>query len=453
MQSTLWQKLRSPFYLFRSGPWVAVAAQLYDLFWFLLAATLLVAVLGMLSTIPFLGFLILMLPILLVLGIPVYGVWFGMTERVRLRLLGHRDVVTAHLPARKKPLHRWYARRCTEPATWREVLALVIASLFLLANSILLAMEAFTLWVTSAVGIALLRQGRDVDLTTQIPGMHVLDPEAGPEMVSYADLWQFPVGLLVTVILFAYLNGLVAATSGTVSRILLAPRPEEMQRQVDRLAFSRARIMESFETERRRIERDLHDGVQQELVNLNLRLGMVGLEVTELERKGAEVGQARQEIDRAQAQAQHALQTLRNTVRGIYPTVLQDHGLRAALEELANNCLLPVDLVWAACSVMPQEVERTAYYAASEAVTNALKHSAADRLRITAHTTEGVLRLEVEDNGQGGAVVRDEQGGVAGLQERARALGGEVWLDSPPGGPTVLRLELPLEGPQGTTEK
>lgn len=174
---------------------------------------------------------------------------------------------------------------------------------------------------------------------------------------------------------------------------------------------------------------------------------MAEYELQALENQGIDVAAARQEVSRAQEQMDHALQTLRNTVRGIYPAVLEDHGLRAALEELANNCMLPVHLVYTAADQLPQDIQRSAYYIASEAVTNTLKHSTASTIWITAYTEDNVLHIEITDNGQGGA---DSRGGtgVSGLNERVQTMNGKVWLVSPPGGPTTLFGSIPLEEKQ-----
>lgn len=457
MRTSLWRCLARPAYLFSAAPWAALLALIIPPVTLLLCAgigMLLPVVLVLVGetaappvvTVIF-GLLILVSPLLLLALAPAGAVWYGHVQRWLLRMLGFRGVSNAHVPLPVRPLKRWFSVRYREPATWREVLASVIDAVAAVLFTLLLGAEAFVLGVCAfCAGYLGIYRAPLEDMTGAPWRLRIVDGELTGSSASYTpeDWWRFAAAGLVALLIFGYLNGLVAAAWASLTKALMAPRPEEIQRQVDRLTFSRAAIMESFEAERRRIERDLHDGVQQELVNLSLRLGMVQMELGALNAEGARTGPAQRQLAQAQEQTTHALQTLRNTVRGIYPAVLEDHGLRAALEELANNALLPTELTWAACAKLPPDVERTAYYAVSEAMTNALKHSAATRLRITAHTAQGALTVQVHDDGQGGADAA-RGSGISGLDERAQALGGSVTVDSPVGGPTVLRLWLPLD--------
>lgn len=443
MKASMWRKLTSPWYLVSSGPWVALCALLLQPMMFLVAMVAAFTLVGLVSTndsflsITFFGF-----PVLALALLPIIGLWFGYIERGRLWMLGFPEVPQANVSMPLKPFMEWVRTRYREPASWRNVLALVVAGVFGIFSTILLIFEAFTL--ASMAGLWFLTGSLDRTLSRgEVPGVFsflrlVVHGDITPE-----DWWKFPLIAVVAIIVFAYTNGLVAATTGSVSKTLLSPRPEEIERQVRQLTSSRARIMDSFESERRRIERDLHDGVQQELVNLTLRLGMAEFELQSLERRGIDVDAARHEVSRAQEQMDHALQTLRNTVRGIYPAVLEDHGLRAALEELATHSMLPVELVYRAEDRLPKDIQRTAYYIASEAVTNALKHSTANTIWITAYTENNVFTIEITDNGQGGAD-SSAGGGISGLNERVQTMDGSVRLVSPLGGPTTLYGSIPL---------
>jgi signal transduction histidine kinase len=437
MTTSMWRKLARPLYAVSEGPWLALFALAMQPLLALAFALLLLGAVGGLGSYALTSPLIILLPFLCVAMIPLFGLWYGYIERGRLWVLGFDGVASGHVQLPLRPFWTWIAVRYREPATWREVLATVIGGIFGLVSAVILVFEVATLaaLATSLVILGLMHE--DID-------NGALGPLA-PDIADFSadEWWKFALLLILALIAFAYLNGLLAAISASASKALLAPRPEEIQRQIQGLANSRARIMESFEGERRRIERDLHDGVQQELVNLSLRLGMVELDIKGLEQQGVDAAGAREQLALAQEQAGHALQTLRNTVRGIYPAVLEDHGLRAALEELANNCILPVHLSYCATTVLPQNIERAAYYAANEGIANALKHSTASRLEIAAHSTEGTLHLDISDNGQGGADPAHGSG-IAGLNERAEAMGGAVIVDSPAGGPTTLRVRLPL---------
>lgn len=450
MNVSMWRKLASPWYLVSAGPWIALVALVVQPMIFFIAFLVLTVLLMTVSTNEFIGGLFFVaVPVLAIVFIPVIGLWFGYLERGRLWLMGFSSVPSAHVDLPLRPIRVWLSTRYREPASWRNVLALVVSGVFGIVNTVLLVLETATfsillyLWIYTG-------HFRETIPADELPGLFRFLYTITHGDITPDDWWKFPLSIIAAIVVFAYLNGVIAAVTGSASKVLLSPRPEEIERQVQQLTSSRARIMDSFESERRRIERDLHDGVQQELVNLNLRLGMAEFEIQTLEAQGVDAAAARTHITRAQEQMNHALQTLRNTVRGIYPAVLEDHGLRAALEELANNCLLPVRLEYTAPDNLPQDIQRTVYYIASEAVTNTLKHSTANTIWITTYTADNHLTIEVTDNGQGGA---DPSGGsgIAGLHERVQTMDGRVWLVSPRGGPTTLFGSIPLgetSGPQ-----
>jgi GAF domain-containing protein len=204
---------------------------------------------------------------------------------------------------------------------------------------------------------------------------------------------------------------------------------------------SRARIVAAGDQARQRIERDLHDGAQQRLVTLALQLRAA---------QAAVPPQFGRQLGEAVAQATGALEELRKTARGIHPAVLAEGGLRPALNVLARRCPVPVDLRVHAEQRLPEPVEVSAYYVVAEALTNAAKHARASAVTVTAETdTAGaVLRLTVRDNGAGGADFTRGTG-LAGLRDRVEALGGRVFVDSPPGAGTTLRAELPLTASDG----
>jgi signal transduction histidine kinase len=199
---------------------------------------------------------------------------------------------------------------------------------------------------------------------------------------------------------------------------------------------SRARIVAAADTARRRIERDLHDGTQQRLVTLALKLRAA---------QAAAPPELGGQIDEAIAEATDALEELRETARGIHPAVLADSGLRPALKALARRCQIPVDLQIHADERLPEPVEVSAYYVVAEALTNAAKHARASSVTVTVETdaADAVLRLTVRDDGAGGA---DFTGGtgLAGVKDRVEALGGRIFLDSPRDAGTSLHAAFPL---------
>jgi signal transduction histidine kinase len=197
---------------------------------------------------------------------------------------------------------------------------------------------------------------------------------------------------------------------------------------------SRARIVAAADQARRRIERDLHDGTQQRLVSLALKLRAAQAAVP------PELGG---QLDEAVAEATGALAELTEIARGIHPAVLAERGLAAALKTLARRSPIPVDLQMRADERLPEEVEVSAYYVVAEALTNAAKHSGASAISVEAEVAGAALRIAVRDDGSGGAGLARGTG-LAGLKDRVEALGGRIFLDSRPGAGTSLQAEFPL---------
>ncbi|MGO9697372.1 MAG: AAA family ATPase [Mycobacterium sp.] len=210
------------------------------------------------------------------------------------------------------------------------------------------------------------------------------------------------------------------------------------------LAASRARIVAAADQARRRIERDLHDGAQQQLVSLTMQLRMMHEEVA------PEAGELRMQLDRAVTQATGALDVLRDLSRGIHPAILTKGGLSPALHALIRRSHIPVQLELDIKERLPDQVEVSAYYIVAEALTNAAKHSRASTVAVTveANPADGILRIEVHDNGVGGAEFTGGTG-LLGLKDRVEALGGHIDLRSAHGAGTALRVELPLTGAGG----
>jgi signal transduction histidine kinase len=196
---------------------------------------------------------------------------------------------------------------------------------------------------------------------------------------------------------------------------------------------SRARIVAAGDEQRRRIERDLHDGAQSRLVALALDL------------RRAEGAAADPEVERLLAKTadelQLALHELRALAHGIHPPLLVQSGLAVALRALADRAPVPVDVV-AGTERFPAEVESTAYFVASEALANVAKHAAASLARVSVQAAAGVVVVEVEDDGVGGAQA-DGGSGLRGLADRVEAQGGTLRIVSPPGGGTRVRAEIP----------
>jgi signal transduction histidine kinase len=258
------------------------------------------------------------------------------------------------------------------------------------------------------------------------------------------DVTQGPTAALLAVVGAAGLV-LVApwATVGlarldvATARWLIAPRRrDELGAQVSRLETSRAAAVDSAEAERRRIERDLHDGAQQRLVALAVDLG------TARDKLDSDPEEGRRMVAAAHDEAKAALAEIRDLVRGIHPVILEDRGLDAALSAVVARSPVPVSLRIEVTERPPPAVESAAYFVVTEALTNVARHAHATKAAVAIARAGDRLVVEVRDDGVGGAA-RDGGTGLAGLDDRVTALGGTLHIVSPPGGPTTLLAEIP----------
>jgi signal transduction histidine kinase len=266
--------------------------------------------------------------------------------------------------------------------------------------------------------------------------------------------------------LLAMLVGLVAATAAAafvlevarahahLGRVLLGPSGRErLEERVEILTESRSKSVEAAIVERRRIERDLHDGAQQRLVSLAMKLGMARqkLDKETSENSGVTGEPAAELVGEAHEEAKLALAEIRDLILGIHPAVLTDRGLDAAISALAGRSPVPVSVDVYLDERPPEPVEITAYFIIAEALTNTARHSEASGVRIHVHREKGLdegdrpeadlLVVEVEDDGKGEA---DSTGaGLGGLADRVAALDGRLLIESPAGGPTRVHAELP----------
>jgi signal transduction histidine kinase len=195
-------------------------------------------------------------------------------------------------------------------------------------------------------------------------------------------------------------------------------------------------VIDAVAEERRRIERDLHDGAQQRLVALAMDLGMAK------QKLDSDPAAARVLVDEAHDQAKRALSEMRDLVRGIHPAVLTDRGLDAAISALAGRSPVPVTVEVDLPRRLPDAIETNAYFVVAEALANIAKHSRATQARVIVRCEGEKLVIEVADDGIGG-VEPAKGSGLSGLRDRMRALDGQLLISSPVGGPTWIRAELP----------
>ncbi|MER6324394.1 sensor histidine kinase [Streptomyces coelicoflavus] len=242
-----------------------------------------------------------------------------------------------------------------------------------------------------------------------------------------------------TAILLGLGPGMARLQAAPARRLLAAGPGTDLSLRVAELTATRAAALDAHATELRRIERSLHDGAQNRLVSVTVLLGAAR------RMAGRDPAGADELLERAQSAAEQALAELRAVARGILPPVLADRGLAGALSGLAADCGVPCAVETDVPERCAASVEATAYFVAAEALTNIARHSGAARASVTVRARGGRLRLLVEDDGRGGA---DEDGGsgLTGIRRRVAALDGTLRLTSPPGGPTVLEVDLPCGG-------
>ncbi|GAU66912.1 putative two-component histidine kinase [Streptomyces sp. NBRC 110611] len=418
----VWDAVRSrPLrFLVSSWPWRCWAYLLSGTVLGALTLLVLYALIAVGVVLSVVGVGLLILAVAAVLGIPVAAV-----ERRRLRLVEPAPVPDPHGTLPGTGPWYWLRSRLRERATWRELGYTAVFCLVFTATGIgFAALLAFScLLLAAPVIVAAVAP----DTVMLIPG----EPVSGP----VAALPAAAVGLLGLVVC-AYAGGLLAGLQARTAWFLLAARDEDLSSRVVELTRSRARLVDAFEAERRRIERDLHDGAQQQLVALTMTLGLA-----EMELQGSDSG-AGELVRRARAEARQALGQLRDLVRGIHPQVLTDHGLAAAVEEIASRSPVPVTVDIGLPHRLPAPVETMAYFAVTEALTNATKHGGATHIGVVGSLKDGRLTLLITDDGAGGADPAAGTG-LQGLADRVAILKGRLVLSSPVGGPTQLRVEVP----------
>lgn len=250
------------------------------------------------------------------------------------------------------------------------------------------------------------------------------------------------VGLVGVVLLAPWLTVAMATLDVAAARWLLAcDTHAQLEAQVTELETSRLAAVDSAEAERRRIERDLHDGAQQRLVALAMDLGRARERLDE-----GDPAEARELVAAAHDEVKAALRELRDLVRGIHPVILEDRGLDAALSAVVARSPVPVSLEVDVRRRPSPAVESTAYFVVAEALTNVARHSEATRASVAIARRGDRLVVEVSDDGVGGAetIAGAADGtGLSGLAERVSSLGGWMRVMSPPGGPTTLIAEVP----------
>jgi signal transduction histidine kinase len=388
---------------------------------------------GLLSFI-FLGWLLpvslVLTPIFLV-GLPLLACalllsrWFGALERARYRMVLGVDIPSPHPD--EKPEGGLTDRLRTllrTPARWRE------------AGYNLLRFPLSAVQVVLVTAVWLLPLG---GLSLPIYNWSLPHGGANLALFTVRSWWALTLVFLISALLLVNAPRLVrwlGIADLAIARRLLGP--DRLAARVGELERSRAAVVVSAEEERRRIERDLHDGAQQRLVALAMQLGRAR------SRFATDPDGARALLDEAHSEAKAALAELRDLARGLHPAVLTDRGLDAALSGLAARSPVPVvvEVDPAAGDKPVPVVDAIAYFVVAEALTNVAKHSGATRAAVVVRRLDGMLRVVVSDDGVGGADPALGTG-LRGLADRVSGVDGRLHVDSPAGGPTVLTVELP----------
>ena len=369
------------------------------------------------------------LPVAVAIGWMTFVVASGLGrfERSRLAVLLGVALPDPHRPL---PTGSWWARlkvRVRTASRWREMAYLVtLGPLGVVTTSV-----ALVVWCGSlALGA----------LPAYISSLHGRTANLGPFRVGSGSgsAAYSVIGIVGVAVVAPWVTIGLAGVDTYVARRLLGPaRSDEMRQRVTRLEASRAAAIGSAEAERRRIERDLHDGAQQRLVSVAMYLGRAQ------ERFDTDPDQARELVRRGHEDSKAALAELRQLVRGFHPAILEDRGLDAALSAIVARVPVPVTLTVDVASRPSAAVESTAYFVVTEALTNVTKHARATKASVSIARRNDRLVVEVSDDGIGGAVASGN--GLLGLEDRVNAVGGWMRVLSPVGGPTTLLVEVPCE--------
>jgi signal transduction histidine kinase len=358
------------------------------------------------------------------------------------RIQRHRLRVTAGIDIPPQPRRPdWFTRdgiteTLRSQAYWRQagyhylagpaLAGAAIAAIGVWLAGVLFTFEYVYVWALSPDGA--LRRGTG-GATTNSPLPLVFGTIPADVALTAAGI----AGLLVA----PFLSSAVASLDARAASALLGPsRAEELQHRVEHLTETRAGVVDAADAERRRLERDLHDGTQQRLVSLAMNLGMARAQASSAE-------EAQQAIAEAHEAAKAALAELRDLIRGLHPAVLEDRGLDAALSGVAARMPIPVRLTVEGLARRPSPViEAVAYFVVSEGLANIAKHAQASQAEVFVQRSGDRLHVIVTDDGVGGADPARGTG-LAGLARRAQSVDGTFEVASPPGGPTVLSVDLP----------
>ena len=332
--------------------------------------------------------------------------------------------VAIAVPADRRDLPRieQITRWLRDPVTWKSLTFVVLKLPLGIVSLAAVAGLGFIALVLTFAPIIVL------STTVTVFGWIVEDPLQALPLTA--------IGLPACLLLLHLWNGL-GWLWALFARVMLGPSTVQLRERVEDLRDARARIIAAADAERRRIERDLHDGAQQRLVALSLTLGLAQ------SRLDADPTAVAPLIAQAREEAQLAVQELRELASGIHPALLSDRGLGPALEALAARAPIPTEVVGVPAQRLPPAVESAAYFVTAEALTNVAKYANAQSASVALALEHGRMRLTVRDDGVGGADLAAGRG-LRGLRDRVEALDGSLDVQSPVGHGTTITAEIPL---------
>jgi signal transduction histidine kinase len=370
-------------------------------------------------------------------GVPMLALtmlaWRGAAklERRLMKAAFGVDISDPYKPLPEGSLLQKWKAMAGDSATWKDLAYLVLQFPIGIVEFVVSAV----FWGT--IGFLLL-----LPFITLVPGAAPIQINFG----SWLNLIDNPIEALPWTLLGIFLlpltlyviRGMSIAHAAYAKVMLGRSHRAELAARAAYLQSSRARGVDAADADRRRIERDLHDGAQQRLLAVAMDIGRAR------EKFEDDPAAARALLEQAHAQTKETIVELRNLARGIYPAILTNRGLDAALSALAARAPVHVDVSVDLEERPPAAVESIAYFIVAECLTNIAKHSGASEASVSVAREGGRVVIEVMDNGSGGAEARKD-GGLAGLGDRAATIDGSILVLSPEGGPTIIRAELPCE--------
>ncbi|MER5443929.1 sensor domain-containing protein, partial [Streptomyces sp. NPDC002790] len=386
--TTAWQAMaqRPLSFLTSSWPWRSLAYLSGGVL--VGAAAILVFTLGLTAGLILLVVLIGVAPLV---GLVLASTVVATAERRRLRLVDLDHVSDPHRAPETPGLRGWVSTRLKEQATWRELMFTLLSAVALWWLDLMVLGFSFGLPATTIAS-------------------------------TDGDTWPWTVFGVLVLLSTPYTVTSWAGARAAMARSFLAPRDRELGEELREVRATQSRLLDSFDAERVRIERDLHDGAQQHLVSLGMTLGLMRLDTEPDSAQGELLSQAERQLSTAHKE-------LRALIRGLNPPVLADHGLVAAIEDYAGRFPLPVTVDLKLPERLPRKLETTMYYLINEAMTNIAKHSGAKTAAVHGRYHSDLLILDIKDDGRGGL---DPAGsGVTGLADRVTALDGRMRVSSP----------------------